>query len=165
MDSQEATAINLYAESRLERAAAGSPMHPAIGEYILGFEVVGLAPDQGAESDLYLVRGSDGEKCVLKLYRSGLQPRTVADEMHLGHPRIASPLLTGAWNGRPYETASFFECGSLARLIQRNGPLERSTAQLILRQLVEGLAVLHRAGIQHRDLKTSNIVIQNRAPL
>ena len=165
MDSQEATAINLYPESRLERAAAGSPMHPAIGESIQGFEVVGLAADQGAESDLYLVRGSDGEKRVLKLYRSGVQPATAVDEMHLRHPRIASPLLTGAWNGRPYEIASFFECGSLAHLIQRDGPLERSTAKLILRQLVEGLAVLHRAGIQHRDLKPSNILIKSETPL
>jgi serine/threonine protein kinase len=165
MDSQKATAINLYAESRLERAAAGSPMHPAIGERIQGFEVVGLAPDQGAESDLYLVRGSDGEECVLKLYRSGIQPTTVVDAMQLRHPRIASPRLTGVWNGRPYEIASFFECGSLARLIQRDGPLERSTAKLILRQLVEGLAVLHRAGIQHRDLKPSNILIKSQAPL
>src|SRR5258708_3926435 len=165
MDSQEATAINLYAESRLERAAAGSPMHPAIGEHIQGFEVVGLAPDQGAESDLYLVRGSDDEKCVLKLYRFGMQPATVVDAMQLRHPRIASPRLTGAWNGRPYEIASFFECGSLARLIQRDGPLERSTAKLILRQLVEGLAVLHRAGIQHRDLKPSNILIKSEDPL
>jgi serine/threonine protein kinase len=140
-------------------------MHPAIGENIQRFEIIGLARDQGAESDLYLVRSPDGQKCVLKLYRSGMQPATAVKEMNLHHRRIASPLLTGTWNGRPYEIAPFFERGSLAHLIQRDGPLELSTAELVLRQLVEGLAALHRAGIQHRDLKPSNILIESETPL
>jgi serine/threonine protein kinase len=139
-------------------------MHPAPGEWIEGFQIMGLAPNQGAESDLYLVCGPENQKCVLKLYRSGLQPATTVNDLQLRHPRIASPLLTGAWNGRPYEVTPFFECGSLADLIQRNGPLKLSVAQLILRQLVEGLAVLHRAGIQHRDLKPSNILIKSETP-
>jgi serine/threonine protein kinase len=155
--------MNAYAESRLERR--GSPMHPAIGENIQRFEIIGLARDQGAESDLYLVRSPDGQKCVLKLYRSGMQPATAVKEMNLHHRRIASPLLTGTWNGRPYEIAPFFERGSLAHIIQRDGPLELSTAELVLRQLVEGLAALHRAGIQHRDLKPSNILIESETPL
>jgi serine/threonine protein kinase len=140
-------------------------MHPAIGENIQRFEIIGLARDQGAESDLYLVRSPDGQKCVLKLYRSGMQPATAVKEMNLHHRRIASPLLTGTWNGRPYEIAPFFERGSLAHIIQRDGPLELSTAELVLRQLVEGLAALHRAGIQHRDLKPSNILIESETPL
>jgi serine/threonine protein kinase len=155
--------MNAYAESHLERR--GSPMHPAIGENIQRFEIIGLARDQGAESDLYLVRSPDGQKCVLKLYRSGMQPATAVKEMNLHHRRIASPLLTGTWNGRPYEIAPFFERGSLAHIIQRDGPLELSTAELVLRQLVEGLAALHRAGIQHRDLKPSNILIESETPL
>jgi serine/threonine protein kinase len=140
-------------------------MHPAVGEWIQGFEIIGLAPDQGAESDLYWVQGTENQKCVLKLYRSGLQPATSVNDLRLHHPRIASPLLTGTWNGRAYEIARFFERGSLARLIQRDVPVAFSTARLILRQLVEGLAVLHRAGIQHRDLKPSNILIKSETPL
>jgi serine/threonine protein kinase len=165
MDSPEASAMNAHTGSHLEPATVGSPMHPAIGESIQRFEIIGLARDQGAESDLYLVRSPDGPKCMLKLYRSGMQPATVVKEMHLHHRRIASPLLTGTWNGRPYEIAPFFERGSLAHLIQRDGPLKLSSAELILRQLVEGLAALHRAGIQHRDLKPSNILIESETPL
>jgi len=140
-------------------------MHPAVGESIQRFEIIGLARDQGAESDLYLVRSPDGQKCVLKLYRSGMQPATAVNEMNLHHRRIVSPLLTGTWNGRPYEIAPFFERGSLAHLIQRDGPLKLSSAELILRQLVEGLTALHHAGIQHRDLKPSNILIESETPL
>src|SRR5437868_3284931 len=163
MDSREAIAEAIHAESHLEVPAAR--MHPAVGEFIQGFEIVGLASDQGAESDLYLVRNPDGQKCVLKLYRAGLQPATAVKEMHLHHPRIASSLLAGTWNGRPYEIAPFFERGSLAHLIQRDGPLKLSNAELVLRQVVEGLAALHRAGIQHRDLKPSNILIESETPL
>ena len=165
MDSTAAIATGVHSESHPPEPVDESRMHPASGERIQGFQIVGLAPDQGAESDLYLVRGPQNQRCVLKLYRSGLQPATTVNDLHLHHPRIVSPLLTGTWNGRPYEIAPFFECGSLARLIQRDGPLELSSAQLILRQLVEGLAVLHRAGIQHRDLKPSNILIKSEDPL
>jgi serine/threonine protein kinase len=164
MDSQEAMAAGVHAESHPE-GPAGAQMHPTIGEYIQGFEIIGLAPDQGAESDLYLVRSPDDQKCVLKLYRSGMQPATAVGDLHLRHPAIATPLLTGAWNGRPYEIAPFFERGSLAHLIQRDGPLKLWSAKRILQQLVEGLAVLHRAGIQHRDLKPSNILIKSETPL
>jgi serine/threonine protein kinase len=163
MDSPEASAMNAYTESHLEQN--GSAMHPAVGESIQQFEIIGLARDQGAESDLYLVRSPDGQKCVLKLYRSGVEPATAVNEMNLRHRRIVSPLLTGTWNGRPYEIAPFFERGSLAHLIQRDGPLNLPSAELILRQLVEGLAALHRAGIQHRDLKPSNILIESETPL
>jgi serine/threonine protein kinase len=155
--------MNAYTESHLERS--GSAMHPAVGESIQQFEIIGLARDQGAESDLYLVRSPDGQKCVLKLYRSGVEPATAVNEMNLCHRRIVSPLLTGTWNGRPYEIAPFFERGSLAHLIQRDGPLNLPSAESILRQLAEGLAALHRAGIQHRDLKPSNILIESETPL
>lgn len=157
--------MNAYTEAHLARVTVGSVMHPAIGESIQRFEVIGLARDQGAESDLYMVRNPDGQKCVLKLYRSNVQPATAVNEINLHHRRIVSSLLTGTWNGRPYEIAPFFECGSLAHLIQRHGLLNLSSAELILRQLVEGLAALHRAGIQHRDLKPSNILIESETPL
>jgi serine/threonine protein kinase len=165
MDSLEASAINAYTKAHLAPVTVGSAMHPAIGESIQRFEIIGLARDQGAESDLYLVRSPDGQKCLLKLYRPGMQPATAVNEMNLHHRRIVSSLLTGTWNGRPYEIAPFFERGSLAQLIQRNGPLNLSSAELIIRQLVEGLAALHRAGIQHRDLKPSNILIESEGPL
>jgi serine/threonine protein kinase len=165
MDSREAVAAELPAELQPQGAAGESPMHPAIGESIQGFRVIGLAPDQGAESDLYLVLGPDYRKSVLKLYRSGMQPATVVHDLEVRHPRIDSPLLSGTWNGRPYEITPFFEYGSLGRLIQRDGSLDLSTVELLLRQLVEGLTVLHRAGIQHRDLKPSNILIKSQNPL
>jgi serine/threonine protein kinase len=165
MDSPETIATGVQSDSHPQELSDHSPMHPAIGERIQGFQIIGLAPDQGAESDLYSVRGPEDQRCVLKLYRSGLQPATTVNDLHLHHPRIISPLLTGTWNGRPYEIAPFFECGSLARLIQRDGPLNLASAQLILRQLVEGLTVLHRAGIQHRDLKPSNILVKSETPL
>src|SRR4030088_2034622 len=102
MDSPEASAMNAHTGSHLVPAPVGSPMHPAIGESIQRFEIIGLARDQGAESHVHLVRSPDGPKCMLKLYRSGMQPATVVKEMHLHLRRIACALLTGAWTGCAY---------------------------------------------------------------
>jgi serine/threonine protein kinase len=141
-----------------------SRMHPVVGEWIAGYEIIGLAPDQGAESDLYFVRSHQNQKCVFKLYRPGMQPASALHQIPLSHPRIVSPLSTGTWSGRPYEITPFFEHRSLAHLIERDGPLKLPVARLVLQQILDGLAALHRVGIQHRDLKPSNILIKSESP-
>lgn len=48
---------------------------------------------------------------------------------------------------------------TLAARIRRAGPLPVKDAQRIVLQLIDGLEAAHRAGIIHRDFKSSNIVL------
>jgi serine/threonine protein kinase len=75
------------------------------------------------------------------------------------------PLFQGEWQGRAAEVTQFFPLGNLADLIKRNGPLDKEQALRLVRQVTEGLEQLHGAGIQHRDLKPTNILVRSEQPL
>ena len=48
--------------------------------------------------------------------------------------------------------------GDLRKLIIDKCPLPEAEAKLVIRQIAEGLAAIHQAGVIHRDLKTENMV-------
>ncbi|KAK7237383.1 Polo-like kinase [Aureococcus anophagefferens] len=49
--------------------------------------------------------------------------------------------------------------GDLRALVRRLGRLEEPAAAALLRQVLEGVAYLHAAGVAHRDLKLSNVLL------
>lgn len=56
-------------------------------------------------------------------------------------------------------TMELLEGETLHERIQRDGRMHPSAAMPIVQQVCEALAAIHRSGIVHRDLKTSNILL------
>lgn len=61
--------------------------------------------------------------------------------------------------GRPWIVMELIEAPNLEQLIEQDGPLPPDRVAHIGRQLLDALAVAHRAGIIHRDLKPSNVLL------
>ena len=61
--------------------------------------------------------------------------------------------------GRPWIVMELIEAPNLEQLIARSGPLPPERVAHIGRQLLEALAIAHKAGIVHRDLKPSNVLL------
>jgi serine/threonine protein kinase len=147
--------------------APAARLHPGVSAAIEGFTILATLPEAGAQADLYLAEGEDKQRYALKLYRSFTRPSTAVAQLVSGLPgsRLSIPLYQGEWEGRAFEVSHYFPGGNLAGFIKKNGPLGTEQALRLLSQMTEGLEQLHRIGVQHRDLKPTNILVRSQAPL
>lgn len=62
-------------------------------------------------------------------------------------------------NNRELVSMDYVDGLTLAQVLQERSPLELQEAQEIASQLLSGLEEIHRAGLNHRDVKPSNIMV------
>eukprot|EP01012_Entosiphon_sulcatum_P063967 TRINITY_DN9238_c0_g1_i1.p1 TRINITY_DN9238_c0_g1~~TRINITY_DN9238_c0_g1_i1.p1 ORF type:complete len:420 (+),score=45.17 TRINITY_DN9238_c0_g1_i1:64-1323(+) len=77
------------------------------------------------------------------------------------HPNVVS--YKGAFyiDGSLKILMEYLDLGTLHSIIKTTGPLPYPVLSLISRQILEGLAHLHAAGIIHRDIKPSNLLVNS----
>jgi tetratricopeptide (TPR) repeat protein/predicted Ser/Thr protein kinase len=75
----------------------------------------------------------------------------------LRHRNIVTVYDLGEDHGQPYIAMEFIEGTDLEKIIQNQEPVTIEWKLDVLRQLCEGLAHAHRAGVIHRDVKPANI--------
>jgi tRNA A-37 threonylcarbamoyl transferase component Bud32/tetratricopeptide (TPR) repeat protein len=75
----------------------------------------------------------------------------------LRHQNIVTVYDLGEDRGQPYIAMEFIEGQDLEKIIQSRQPVSVEWKIDVLRQVCEGLAYAHRAGIVHRDVKPANI--------
>jgi serine/threonine protein kinase/Tol biopolymer transport system component len=77
----------------------------------------------------------------------------------LVHPNIVQIYFIGADQGHHYFAMQYVPGESLAAKLAREKSLAADEALRILEQVVSGLAVAHRRGMIHRDIKPGNILL------
>ncbi|MFC4909797.1 serine/threonine-protein kinase [Actinomadura gamaensis] len=76
------------------------------------------------------------------------------------HPNVVTVLDTGLTRaGRPYIAMEYFEHGSLADRLGREGPLPLPDVLRIGVKMAGALAATHEADVLHRDVKPQNILV------
>jgi serine/threonine protein kinase/biopolymer transport protein ExbD len=77
------------------------------------------------------------------------------------HPNIVDVIAIGKLaDGRPYLVMSLLEGMSLRERLSRETKLDDKEAWRIVREIAEGLAAAHEAGVVHRDLKPDNVFLE-----
>jgi serine/threonine-protein kinase len=76
-------------------------------------------------------------------------------------PHVVKVLGYGAREGVPYIAFEFIDGRSLRQMLVRHGPYSWDAVRALLLQLAEGLADAHAAGVIHRDVKPSNILVDD----
>ena len=110
------------------------------------------------EADLYLC--TDGAiRYVAKIYKRqfAVKPEVIEALRKIESPYIARIYDAGSFNGYPVEILPFFEKGSL----QGRTFSEEELIRTVIPDINEGLHVLHEAGIIHKDIKPSNIMLNS----
>jgi eukaryotic-like serine/threonine-protein kinase len=78
----------------------------------------------------------------------------------LNHPNVVSALDHGTLgDGRPYIVLDYIDGPSLREVIHDRGAIPPSEMLAILEPLCDALAVAHEAGLVHRDVKASNVIL------
>src|SRR5262249_53017069 len=76
----------------------------------------------------------------------------------LNHPHVLTVYDTGVFEGRDYLVAEFVDGGTLIDWARAEKHTWRQIVELLL-GVADGLAVVHEAGILHRDIKSANILV------
>ncbi len=76
------------------------------------------------------------------------------------HPNVVPLLQVGEEEGALFIAMRLVHGADLARLIRDEGPLEPLRAARIIDQVADALDAAHRAGLVHRDVKPSNILLE-----
>src|SRR5256884_96218 len=77
----------------------------------------------------------------------------------LNHPAVVTVYDVAEDGGRPWIVMQLVDAQSLDQVLASSGPLSPRRAAEMARQLLSALSVTHAAGVMHRDVKPSNVLI------
>lgn len=77
----------------------------------------------------------------------------------MNHVNVVQVYFIGEFDGRPFLAMEFLDGNDIGGLIKKNGPLHPGDAAEVVRQAAVGLSEAKRAGVVHRDVKPSNLVV------
>jgi serine/threonine-protein kinase len=134
-----------------------------LGKYFLVRKI-----GSGGMSSVYKAIDQDSKKPVaVKVLPPGLDDaenfrrrfeREAKILMRLRHPHIVPLLDFGVEDGIYYMVMPLMEVGTLRERLHK-GPIRPEEGAVIVRQLAEALQFAHNAGMVHRDVKPSNVLM------
>jgi len=159
---------------RVAAEAADGPIF-APGEIVSGRYRIDRFLGRGAAGEVYAAFDRElGATVALKaLLIGGRRDGTTLERFkreillarRVSHPNVCrifdlgTHLPAGGRAPVPYLTMELLEGETLQARIEEGGPLDERAAAPLVRQIADALAAAHAAGIVHRDLKSSNILL------
>lgn len=109
-----------------------------------------------AVKEVILPHGFSDEEREIQHKRTFREARTAA---RLSHPGVVTVYDVVEEDGRPWIVMELIRAKSLHEQIKRDGTLPPRKVAEIGRQMAGALRVAHEAGILHRDVKPSNVLV------
>jgi serine/threonine-protein kinase len=99
---------------------------------------------------------------VLRTHNEDLYERFTREARSAGrlqHPNIVTIYDVGEHEGQPFIAMEYIAGQTLGQLIASGAPIPLTRKLELVEELCDGLAYAHRAGIVHRDVKPSNLIL------
>jgi len=77
----------------------------------------------------------------------------------ISHPNVVQVFATGTYDERPYIAMELLDGTDLGSTVENHGPLPSLAAAHAILDAAHGLAAASKAGLIHRDVKPSNLVL------
>ena len=160
------TKINSSLSSKFKKTQVNSIQKlPDITGHTLGeFYANSKLDIVSGEADIYLCTGTEnlsGKKFLLKYYRreNAVKPDVLEKLKGVSSPFVAPVEGFGEYLGHQYMIRPYYEMSALSELLAEGTRFsEEELTTLIIPSIIEGLKVLHNAGILHKDLKPANLI-------
>jgi eukaryotic-like serine/threonine-protein kinase len=130
-----------------------------IGRGAMG--VVWRARDQLLDRDV-AVKEVQIAETLTEAERANAYQRTLREAKtaaRLNHPGVVAVYDVAEDGGRPWIVMQLVHAQSLDQVLATSGPLSPRRAAEMGRQLLSALSVAHAAGVMHRDVKPSNVLL------
>ncbi|ROS78785.1 serine/threonine-protein kinase [Cellulomonas sp. PhB143] len=162
-------------------AAAGGPPGARVGTGLPpgtdvgGYTIVSRL-GSGAMGTVYAARDGGGHACALKLLHAHVDSDTTAlgrerlrreavALQRLDHPAVAAILDVELEGADAFIVTDLVDGVSLEDEIAEGGPLDPDDLLALAEQLAEALHAVHSAGVVHRDMKPSNVLVTDDGPV
>ena len=122
---------------------------------------------------VHLARKPGGQRVALKVLRPHIigddeararLAREVSSLSRIRSKWVAEIVDADPWGPIPYVATRYVPGYSLHDQVQEDGPIIGADLIWLARSLAEGVASVHAAGVLHRDVKPSNVLMEGRTP-
>lgn len=142
-------------------------MSVSVGDTLDRYRIEEKIADSDVVRVFRAVSEDDGQTVALKIVQPGIEDAEVLRRFEreariaqrVEHPNLVTVIDTGSAQGLPYMTMRYVPGRTVARILEEEGPLAIDTVVRVIEQVGGGLDALHREGIVHRDVRSSNVLI------
>jgi Protein kinase domain len=129
---------------------------------------------EGGMGVVHLAAAPNGERVAIKILRPQIigdrdararLEREVAAMRRVRSPRVAECFDADPWGALPYVVTRFVVGLPLTEYVDEYGPLSPHRVHAIALGMAEALASVHEAGLLHRDIKPTNVLMERDQPV